>query len=277
MSRSTVRRKFIDKSATAKAILQTKVNEVYLTDLTGQDITDFQNAGVNITHSRVKIIGINPNGSQIPINARQGIDLGNWGLSDLLWIDPNDPNTVQLFDIIDTLQQQGVTFEIGAIEKETPIEPQIPLHETFNQEFTIADYKATPLGKSVFIQIQVTKNTTEIFDKPVVSHLQIKRMDGTNILLETQQLDVKGATAFGVVYDIPDIKGITAIITVNHFIMTQNNIALSDMIQTRLQIDQTSPIVTPEKEINGDPLFKTLIGVFSTVTAIGLMATGRKR
>lgn len=137
--------------------------------------------------------------------------------------------------------------------------------DEFSQEFTAVDYRETPKGKSLFVQVQVTKEQEVPIDT-VRSFLQVKRNDGTVINIFEKEVSVKGVNAFPIVYDIDDLLNPTVNITVEHFLSLIDAVVfVSDKIVVSRTIGQEPPS-EPETVTHMDP-FKVVMGLFASAVA----------
>ena len=173
----------------------------------------------------------------------------------------------------------GVDTDLPALELETVIQaiedkldtaPKVPDPNSFSQDFTVVEYKATELGKSLFAQIQVTK----LIDPPenlIDSFLQVLTEGKKVVNLEKQEINVAGVNQFAIVYDIPDLDQPTAKIFVQHFLQTKDKSALSDVIEVTRTID--IPVEPVPKA--GDNFFSKIVGIWAGMTAGALMLSRR--
>lgn len=109
-------------------------------------------------------------------------------------------------------------------EPEPKLEPEpIPnLINSFTQKIISVEYKPTTLGKSLFLQIQLTK----VKDYPqdsITAFLQIKNQGGIVAMILDKTISVKGVTNRSIIWEIPNIKNATAVMFINHLILEPIN------------------------------------------------------
>jgi len=141
----------------------------------------------------------------------------------------------------------------------TTTRTEINLSNSFSQQITAIEYKTTSVGKSLFLQIQLNKIKEYPFED-VLAQLQIKNQGKIVKMLEQKLVNVNGINSRSIVWEIPDIIGATAVMFIDHFIWSPDNIALAAAIKdTKVVINDTgSTVITRPKKAGGGGLLDVL-------------------
>lgn len=272
-------------------VIQNIDGSVDFTTMEDTQISELINQGFDVKIALVKVVVTNPNGTKVTSNFLDSFNF-NIILDNLI-----EGQTLEIIDTITIpfpLPNEPTPGPItpppggrvpGGPSSQTP--PQTPpptpgdesfIGDEFSQSFTVIEYKTTSKGLSLFIQMQVSKNK-EIGPTAIVSALEIFNSAHQKILHKEQEINIAGVNKFGIVYDIEDLRQetrdqgggestATAIIFIEHTLLTLTHIALSNQIEIRAVVEQPT---TPPSTTKGDPLFSKLVGIFATLTAASFM------
>ncbi len=193
-----------------------------------------------------------------------------------------DPLVVLSFPLATTSSPTHVaTNIISQIEIALALELEEPPqagNKSYTMELKSSSYLSTPEGKTINIQIEVTKIGTGV--DSAVALLNIKQgLTGISILNEIQNLQIGGANIFPIVFNIPDI-GATGeatatldFIVVMQFSETDQRALTEFPVMGKLVFE--APPTTPPTMKEGSILTKVL-GVVATLGTASLL-TGKGR
>jgi len=264
-----------------KAILQTKVDQIFLVEVTVEELEYYQSLGKTITQHRVKIIGYNPDGAKIPVNLKQGADFTNWTIDDLEWINPNDPRTVGLFEGIEDLQIEfeGLRFEIAAVETEVTTPPVLEIKENMVSLSLAPFTKIDGRIKGEVLAITEQSFPAELYGKKINLFVQLVEADGKAVIIKQNDLFFTQTERDERIlideFADPTIKFAQV------FAMYENSgIALPKQIAVLEEGDEAPdippPVIPPTERKEGNQLFNKAKGVIALLTALSILGSGVK-
>ena len=173
---------------------------------------------------------------------------------------------IQPLDNLGFFNTYGISIDdfFGLILKPQPEpEPTEPKTEinSFTQKVIAIEYKTTSLGKSLFLQIQLTKVKDYPFDN-VTAILKIKNQAKQNTLVEQKTVSVKGVNARSIVWEISDIPNATAVMFVDHLVGDSSGILgiVNEIKDIQVIINETGS----SSGITGETETKTKVEVKGT-------------